>query len=364
VLEADPLARLKAPKKNPARERWETEDVDRAIVAAASPQYRAAFAFIKATGCDVGSAWRAQLGDLGLAAPQATSNIRGTKTDSRKRARRHDRGVGGADPHRALKGIVGPHTPLFPGLTNSGASHHHERCCAAVGVEDYTLKDARHSVGVRMRLAGRRSRRSPSSSGRRSIRPSRSTPEGALSEAVVVDRFLTSVGQTKPQLVGFNSASADLPAIIQRALVHRIAAPKFCARPAKPWEGVDYFVKHGDWSVDLKDVLTGAGYGKSTPSLNEIAAACGIPAKGSIDGSSVLDLWQLGEIAEIVRYNQRDALTTYVLLLRVLHLAGKIDLAAEEARVAVMLEQLARTEGNAHLRAFLDEWKPTTARAA
>jgi predicted PolB exonuclease-like 3'-5' exonuclease len=191
-----------------------------------------------------------------------------------------------------------------------------------------------------------------------------SVAEGALSEAVVVDRFLTSVGQTKPQLVGFNSASADLPAIIQRALVHRIAAPKFCARPAKPWEGVDYFVKHGDWSVDLKDVLTGAGYGKSTPSLNEIAAACGIPAKGSIDGSSVLDLWQLGEIAEIVRYNQRDALTTYLLLLRVLHLAGKIDLAAEEARVAVMLEQLARTEGNAHLRAFLDEWKPTTARAA
>jgi predicted PolB exonuclease-like 3'-5' exonuclease len=118
--------------------------------------------------------------------------------------------------------------------------------------------------------------------------------EGALSEAVIVDRFLKSVGKARPQLVGFNSASADLPAIIQRALVHRIAAPKFCARPAKPWEGVDYFVKHGDWSVDLKDVLTGAGYGKSTPSLNEIAAACGIPAKGSIDGSSVLDLWQLG----------------------------------------------------------------------
>jgi predicted PolB exonuclease-like 3'-5' exonuclease len=160
-----------------------------------------------------------------------------------------------------------------------------------------------------------------------------SVAEGPLSEAVVVDRFLKSVGKAKPCLVGFNSVSADLPAIIQRALVNRVTAPKFCARPDKPWNGVDYFTKNGDHHVDLKDLLQGAGWGKSTPSLNEIAAACGIPAKGSVDGSSVLDLWQSGRVDEIVRYNQRDALTTYLVLLRVLHLAGKVDLVAEETRL-------------------------------
>jgi predicted PolB exonuclease-like 3'-5' exonuclease len=191
-----------------------------------------------------------------------------------------------------------------------------------------------------------------------------SVSEGALSEAAIVDRFLKSVGQIKPQLVGFNSASADLPAIIQRALVGRVSAPKFCHRPPKPWEGVDYFTKNGDYHVDLKDVLTGFGYGKSTPSLHEIAAACGIPGKGSTSGGDVLSLWQAGRVDEIVRYNQRDAITTYLVLLRVLHLAGKVDLAAEEQRVVQLLETLGRTEGNAHLRAFLEEWRPGKAVAA
>lgn len=153
VLESDPLAGMKAPKKNPARERWETEDRDRAIVAAASPRYRALFAFIKATGCDVGAARRAQKGDVDLAA--ARVNIRGTKTDRRcvHRATIEAWAVPILAEH--LKSILGAHTPIFAPFTNSGASHHHERCCEAVGVEDYWLKDSRHSVAVRMRLAGR-----------------------------------------------------------------------------------------------------------------------------------------------------------------------------------------------------------------
>jgi hypothetical protein len=54
VLTADPLAGLKAPKKNPARERWETSATDETIVVNALERYRALFAFIKGTGCDVG----------------------------------------------------------------------------------------------------------------------------------------------------------------------------------------------------------------------------------------------------------------------------------------------------------------------
>ena len=153
ALSADPLAGLKAPKKNKARSRWVSEDIDRTIVQAALPQYRALFAFIKATGCDVGSARRAQLGDVNLATRRA--DVRGTKTDRRKV---HAATIEAwAVPILAehMKTRVGRHTPLFDEFTNSGASHHHANCCAAVNVEDYTLKDARHSVGVRMRLAGR-----------------------------------------------------------------------------------------------------------------------------------------------------------------------------------------------------------------
>jgi site-specific recombinase XerC len=81
VLSSDPLAGLKAPKKNRARERWETVDVDERIVVNALERYRAMFAFVKGTGCDVGAMQRAQIGDVNLFASRAT--IRGTKTDRR-----------------------------------------------------------------------------------------------------------------------------------------------------------------------------------------------------------------------------------------------------------------------------------------
>ncbi|MHC4568688.1 MAG: 3'-5' exonuclease family protein, partial [Planctomycetota bacterium] len=61
------------------------------------------------------------------------------------------------------------------------------------------------------------------------------------SERNVVSTFLDKVGQYKPQLVGFNSASADLKAFIQRAIVLGVQARGFCSRPNKPWEGDDYF---------------------------------------------------------------------------------------------------------------------------
>lgn len=154
VLASDPLAGMKAPKKNPPRERWETAERDQLIVAAAIEKYSAFFACVKSTGGDVGSIRRAQKGDFDLT--NRRLNVRGTKTDRRKvhRATIEAWAIPILNDH--LKTIVGAHTLVFPGITNSGASHHHDRCCAAVGVEDYTLKDSRHSVGVRMRLRDER----------------------------------------------------------------------------------------------------------------------------------------------------------------------------------------------------------------
>lgn len=153
VLPADPLAGLKAPKKNAARERWVSAALDEKIVKSSIAQYRALFAYIKGTGCDVGSALRAQRGDVRLFAKRA--DIRGTKTDRRR--------VHGADiepwaikylDRRAIASEP-KHELLFPGLNRNGATKHHARVCATIGVRDYTLKDSRHSVGVRMRKAGK-----------------------------------------------------------------------------------------------------------------------------------------------------------------------------------------------------------------
>lgn len=60
-------------------------------------------------------------------------------------------------------------------------------------------------------------------------------------EAEIISRFLNAVGDNNPQLVGFNSAKADLKILVQRAAANTVPAAKFAKRPNKPWEGYDYF---------------------------------------------------------------------------------------------------------------------------
>jgi integrase len=150
VLADYPLSRVKAPKKNAARMTYHDAATDERIVQAASPKYRALFAFIKGTGCDVTTALTVTARDINWKA--ATVRLRGTKTAKR-------------DVHNALiepwamryvetTSATIQHAPMWPGLSRFGAYQHHVRCCDAVGVEGYTLKDSRHSVAVRMAKAG------------------------------------------------------------------------------------------------------------------------------------------------------------------------------------------------------------------
>jgi len=178
------------------------------------------------------------------------------------------------------------------------------------------------------------------------------------SERNVVGTFLTKAGQYKPQLVGFNSASADLKAMVQRSVVLGLAMPDFCKRPNKPWEGDDYFdSRNSEASVDLKDVI--GGWGKATPSLNEIATLSGIPGKMDVDGEQVASLWLNGDLDKIIAYNECDALTTYLLWLRVAHFGGHFtapQYEQEQELVKDMIETELAQNGKEHMRSFLDEW--------
>ncbi len=177
-----------------------------------------------------------------------------------------------------------------------------------------------------------------------------------VAEPEIVRRFLEGVGRAKPQMVGYNSGSADLRILLQRAVVNGIQAADFAERPDKPWEGVDYF-GGGDWHIDLIDVL--GGWGRGRPSLHEMASACGIPGKFSGAGDSVQDLWERGELGAIVAYNEFDALTTYLLWLRVAHFGGFFDADQyhdEQGRVRTLLERESARAGRTHLGEYLEEW--------
>ncbi len=179
-----------------------------------------------------------------------------------------------------------------------------------------------------------------------------------VDEKHVVGTFLGKAGQYKPQLVGFNSASADIKAMIQRSVVQGLTLPEFCKRPNKPWEGEDYFdSRNSEASVDLKDVL--GGWGKATPSLNEIATLSGIPGKMDVDGQQVANLWLDGHLDKIVAYNEFDSLTTYLVWLRVAHFGGHFtteQYQKEQQLVRDLIAHEVNENNKTHLNDFQTEW--------
>jgi len=176
-------------------------------------------------------------------------------------------------------------------------------------------------------------------------------------EAHVVGTFLEALGKNRPQLVGFNSLQSDLKILIQRGIILGLSAPEFCRRPDKPWEGIDYFARSSDWNVDLKEIV--GGWGVASPSLHEIAVQAGIPGKMGVDGNDVAPLWLEGRLDRIVRYNECDAVTTYLVWLRLAHFAGHLDQAAynHEQQLVADLLQVEIAKGNRqHLEEYLETW--------
>ena len=181
--------------------------------------------------------------------------------------------------------------------------------------------------------------------------------KAATAERSIVGKFLEAVGREHPQLVGFNSIGADLKILVQRAMILGEPAPAFCRRPDKPWEGVDYFARGSDHNVDIKDAVS--GFGRGTPSLHELAVQSGIPGKLDVAGDGVADLWLEGDWAKIVAYNETDALTTYLVWLRLAHFGGHFSAVAYEAeqlRVRELIQTEMEKPERAHLARFLEEW--------
>jgi predicted PolB exonuclease-like 3'-5' exonuclease len=178
----------------------------------------------------------------------------------------------------------------------------------------------------------------------------------ALEEGKLIERFLNGIGKKQPQLVGFNSHEADLPIILQRALCTGVTSPEFAKRPNKPWEGYDYFSKSSEAHIDIRTQI--GTWGKGNPSLHELAVSCGIPGKLDVDGNQVRVMWDQGKIKEIVDYNECDAVTTYLVWLRMAYFSGYFtpeEYKLEQERVEVLLKNQVAL-GKEHLLHYLEVW--------
>ena len=189
-------------------------------------------------------------------------------------------------------------------------------------------------------------------------RPKDPADPASRDEATIITGFLDSVGKRKPQLVGYNSQGSDLPILCQRGVVHGISAAEYCQRPEKPWLGKDYFARGSEWNIDLMYTVGSGGAGRA--SLREIASLSGIPAKlDGFDGSDTPKAWLDGDVAGIVRYNEHDALTTYLVWLRIAHFGGHFtreQYEVEQGRLRTMLERRAARPDGDHIARYLEEW--------
>ena len=172
----------------------------------------------------------------------------------------------------------------------------------------------------------------------------------SLTEADILRRYLEKFGTANPLLVGYNSKNADMHILAQRAIVNGLRLPSFAHQmECKPWEMNAY---------DLMELVGGRGKGYNC-SLNEIANLCGIPGKLDTTGDDVAGLFYGGKVREIVQYNVFDALTTYLLWLRVEHFKGTFTTAqyvVEQQRVRNLLAAEMEKPGGAYLRAYADAW--------
>lgn len=174
--------------------------------------------------------------------------------------------------------------------------------------------------------------------------------EEELSEKELVKRFLDAYSLRRPTLVGYNSRNADMHILRQRAIVNGLQNKVFAEEAAaKPWNSA---------SIDLMEMVGRPGKGY-TASLNEVAVQCGFPGKIETTGYDVADMFYAGRIREIVEYNMFDAITTYLLWLRIEYFKGNFtaeQYEAEQQLLRQMLEQECEKPYGRYLQTYLTEW--------
>jgi hypothetical protein len=164
---------------------------------------------------------------------------------------------------------------------------------------------------------------------------------GEKSEADLVRDFVAALPRDDagrgPVLVTFNGSGFDLPVLRYRALAHGTHVPALFATVNR-----DYWYRFGWDHIDLCDMLSGFG-ASARPSLGEMAALLGIPAKlGNMDGSQVEALAHAGRLDDIAAYCLGDVIVTYRLMLRFALVRGEINDAqavASEASLDAAIER-------------------------
>lgn len=150
ILQHNPMRDVKAPPPAPPRMRYlDLPDVLRVIEAQHHP-FNVLSAVLHGTGMEVSVALSLKKRDVDTV--RREMRAMGTKTKARDRiAKVAEWAWPLIERHIAL---LTPNAPLFPNINRWTASDKHREACEALEIEDYQLKDSRHTYAVRAIRAG------------------------------------------------------------------------------------------------------------------------------------------------------------------------------------------------------------------
>ena len=142
------------------------------------------------------------------------------------------------------------------------------------------------------------------------------------SEEDLIKGLFSYLKKKTPRFISFNGRTFDLPVLKYRAMKYQITAP-WLYQIGDKWN--NYNQRYSlDWHCDLLEALSDFG-SSARCKMNEICAILDLPGKVGIDGSQVMDYYDLGKIEEIRNYCESDVVNTYLIYLHYQHFTGAID---------------------------------------
>ncbi len=150
LLAANPVLQVKPPKAGAARMRYLDNSQVVQLVEAQPEPFRTISALMHATGMEISAVLRVTRGDLDT--KEWMVRAHGTKTASRDRQAYV---LEWARPYlsRHVAALL-PGALLFPNVTRWAPSVSHSKARKSLGIDDYSLRDSRHTFAVEMVKAG------------------------------------------------------------------------------------------------------------------------------------------------------------------------------------------------------------------
>lgn len=160
---------------------------------------------------------------------------------------------------------------------------------------------------------------------------------GQRDEGALIAGFAAMLARLRPQLVGFNTHSFDLPVLRYRSLITGVSAAGLFARP--------YFKRYDEAALDLCDVL-GSYDARAKMSLDSLCRVLDLTGKPEgMDGSRVAEFVADGRLDDVAAYCRADIVATYRLWLGYERMRGALTQDGYAASMADLQRWIERTSG-------------------